>query len=175
MERQKKQKKAKIWRTFISFVIQKEECHSRPIYKATNMEKQYSNGDITVVWKPDTCIHSAICWRNLLSVFDPRKRPWINMEGADTAAIIAQVEQCPSGALSWYKSEAGQPAPEQVEVETIVEATPNGPLMVYGNIRVKASNGEETTKHKVTAFCRCGASANKPYCDGSHRKIGFEG
>lgn len=139
------------------------------------MEKHYSNGDITVVWKPDTCIHSALCWRNLLTVFDPRKRPWINMEGADTEAIIAQVDKCPSGALSWYRSDDNQPAPEQVEVETIVEVTPNGPLMVYGNIRIKTADGQETTQHKVTAFCRCGASGNKPYCDGSHRKIGFEG
>lgn len=139
------------------------------------MEKHYSNGDITVVWKPDTCIHSALCWRNLLTVFDPRKRPWINMEGADTEAIIAQVDKCPSGALSWYRSGNNQPAPEQVEVETIVEVTPNGPLMVYGNIRIKTADGQETTQHKVTAFCRCGGSGNKPYCDGSHRKIGFEG
>lgn len=139
------------------------------------MEKHYSNGDITVVWKPDSCIHSTICWRNMLSVFDPRKRPWINMEGADSDAVIAQVEQCPSGALSWYRNNEHETPPEAVDVETIVEATPDGPLMVYGNIRVKNSDGSETNKHKVTAFCRCGASSNKPYCDGSHRKVDFKG
>jgi hypothetical protein len=64
---------------------------------------------------------------------------------------------------------------EQVDVETIVETIPNGPLMVYGNIAVKDAAGNETHKNKVTAFCRCGASGNKPYCDGSHQKIGFEG
>jgi len=139
------------------------------------MEKKYSNKDITVVWKPNACIHSAICWHGLLEVFDPRKKPWINLEAADTERIIAQIEKCPSGALSWMQNEAGEPAVEQVDVETIVETIPNGPLMVYGNIAVKDAAGNETHKNKVTAFCRCGASGNKPYCDGSHQKIGFEG
>jgi uncharacterized Fe-S cluster protein YjdI len=139
------------------------------------MEKKYSNKDITVVWKPNACIHSAICWHGLLEVFDPRKKPWINLEAADTERIIAQIEKCPSGALSWVKNEAGKPEVEQVDVETIVETIPNGPLMVYGNIAVKDAAGNETHKNKVTAFCRCGASGNKPYCDGTHQKIGFEG
>ncbi|MEI6407928.1 MAG: (4Fe-4S)-binding protein [Bacteroidota bacterium] len=139
------------------------------------MEKKYSNKDITVVWKPDACIHSALCWHGLLGVFDPRKKPWINMDGADTEAIIAQIDKCPSGALSWLRNEEGAPVIEHTEVETIIEVTPNGPLMVYGNIKVKDSDGNETMKNKVTAFCRCGASGNKPYCDGSHRKIDFKG
>jgi uncharacterized Fe-S cluster protein YjdI len=139
------------------------------------MQKHYSNDDITVVWKPDACIHSAICWRNLSKVFDPRRRPWINLEGADTEAIKAQIDRCPSGALSWFLKEELPTGPEHVDAETLVEATPNGPLLVYGNVRVKDAAGNEVTKHKVTAFCRCGASANKPYCDGSHQKVGFEG
>lgn len=97
------------------------------------------------------------------------------MDGADTEAIIAQIDKCPSGALSWLRNEEGAPVIEHTEVETIIEVTPNGPLMVYGNIKVKDSDGNETMKNKVTAFCRCGASGNKPYCDGSHRKIDFKG
>ena len=139
------------------------------------MEKRYSNDDITVVWKPDVCIHSTICWKGLVAVFNPRNRPWIDLDGAQTEAIIAQVEKCPSGALSWYRNSEQEPAPEKVEVETIVEVTPNGPLMVYGNVKVKDAEGNETTRHKVTAFCRCGASGNKPYCDGTHKKIDFKG
>lgn len=139
------------------------------------MEKEYSNGDITVVWKPDACIHSTLCWRGMVNVFNPKKRPWISMEGVDSASVIAQVEKCPSGALSWYRNNAAEAPPETIDVETIVEVSPNGPLMVYGNIKVKDAEGNETVKHKVTAFCRCGASGNKPYCDGSHGKIGFTG
>ncbi|MBV7530094.1 CDGSH iron-sulfur domain-containing protein [Chitinophaga sp. sic0106] len=60
-----------------------------------------------------------------------------------------------------------------MEAESIVEPLPNGPLLVYGNIVVKDAEGKETHKNKVTAFCRCGASSNKPYCDGTHVKINF--
>ena len=68
------------------------------------MEKHYTNGDITVVWKPDICQHSTLCWRNLLQVFNPRKHPWVDMQGADSETIIAQVEQCPSRALTWHRN-----------------------------------------------------------------------
>jgi uncharacterized Fe-S cluster protein YjdI len=139
-----------------------------------DITKKYSNEDITVVWQPSACIHSAICWKQLGEVFDPRKRPWIDMSKADTDKIIEQVERCPSGALSYYRNEPGQQA-EVIETEALVEVAANGPLLVYGNITVRDAEGNETHKHKVTAFCRCGASANKPYCDGSHMKIGFEG
>jgi Uncharacterized conserved protein len=135
--------------------------------------KNYSNGDVTIVWQPDLCIHSKICWTGLVEVFNPRNRPWVNMQGADTERIKAQVDKCPSGALSYIMNEELKKG-EEVTVDTIVEVMPNGPLLVYGNITVKGKNGEETKKNKVTALCRCGQSANKPYCDGSHTKTGFK-
>jgi len=67
---------------------------------AHEIVKRYSNGEITVVWKPGLCIHSANCFRGLPQVFDPRKRPWITIEGAPSQAIVDQVSRCPSGALS---------------------------------------------------------------------------
>ena len=65
--------------------------------------KRYSNGEVTVVWQPHLCQHSGVCWRGLPAVFDPTRRPWIELQHADTPAITAQVERCPSGALSWVK------------------------------------------------------------------------
>jgi len=65
-----------------------------------NITKEYSNGDTTVVWQPHVCIHSTKCWKGLVSVFNPKNRPWINMDGADSDAIRKQVNLCPSGALS---------------------------------------------------------------------------
>lgn len=135
--------------------------------------KKYSNDDITIVWQPDVCIHSKLCWTELLAVFDPRKRPWIEMSGAETARIIEQIERCPSGALSYFRNDAN-PEPSSVSAESLVEVTKNGPLLVYGNLVVKDAAGNETRKNKVTAFCRCGASGNKPFCDGTHLKINFE-
>jgi len=139
--------------------------------------KRYTNGEVTVVWKPATCIHSTICWKaatGLPDVFNPRIKPWINLENASTGQIVEQVKKCPSGALSFYfnNDEAGRP---EIITDTQVEVMPNGPLLVYGNITVKRPGGEEEKKHKVTAFCRCGHSQNKPYCDGSHVKKQFNG
>jgi uncharacterized Fe-S cluster protein YjdI len=64
---------------------------------------KYPNGEITVVWKPDVCMHSAICFKGLPGVFDPRRRPWIDMSQSDTQKIIDQVRKCPSGALSYIE------------------------------------------------------------------------
>lgn len=139
--------------------------------------KKYTNGEVTVVWQPALCIHSTVCWKQatgLPDVFNPREKPWIKMEGADSAHIAAQVEKCPSGALSSYFNDAATQE-ETVLQETRIEISPNGPLLVYGNITVKDKDGNETRKHKVTAFCRCGQSQNKPYCDGSHIASGFNG
>lgn len=134
--------------------------------------KEYSNGEVTVIWKPETCIHSTICWKKatgLPNVFQPATKPWIKMEGGTTEEIIAQVNKCPSGALS-YRSEKEEPVHM---IAHVVETMPNGPLLVYGNLTVKHSGHEEIKESKVTAFCRCGASSNKPYCDGTHVKINF--
>ena len=62
--------------------------------------KRYSNGEITVVWRPSQCVHSGICARGLPKVFDPRRRPWVVLDDHDSDTIVDQVERCPSGALS---------------------------------------------------------------------------
>ncbi|MFN5171176.1 MAG: (4Fe-4S)-binding protein [Cyclobacteriaceae bacterium] len=140
-----------------------------------DITKKYTNGEVTIVWKPDVCIHSAICFKGLGEVFDPQKRPWITPEGASTGRIVEQVKKCPSGALSYFMNADAGESKVSVEAETIVETSPNGPLLVYGNVTVKDAQGVLTKKNNVTAFCRCGASQNKPYCDGSHKKIEFQG
>ncbi len=139
--------------------------------------KNYTNGEVTVVWQPHKCIHSAICFRGLPAVFDPQKRPWVNIQGADTETIIDQVEKCPSGALSYRLDRAqarnGNPV-APVNEPIVIEMQPNGPLLLHGEVLVKDSLGREERKKNVTAFCRCGYSQNKPYCDGSHARQGWE-
>lgn len=142
-----------------------------------DLTKQYSNGEITIVWKPSSCIHSTLCWKGaeaLPEVFNPRIKPWIKPEGACTEKIVAQVKKCPSGALSFFYNKNAEET-VIVNSDTKIEMLENGPLLVYGNILIKDQKGNETKKNNVTAFCRCGRSDNKPYCDGSHLKYNFVG
>lgn len=65
--------------------------------------KEYSNAEVTVFWKPDICIHAAECVKGLPTVFDPNKKPWVNLKKASSKDVIMTIDKCPSGALS-YKS-----------------------------------------------------------------------
>ena len=140
-----------------------------------DITKRYTNGEVTIVWRPSICIHSTNCFKGLPQVFDPNKKPWANAEGASTEQIINQINKCPSGALSYEMNNGEAELNESISGEIIVEPTPNGPLMVYGNLTVKGIDGTTSKKNSVTAFCRCGHSDNKPFCDGSHKKVGFKG
>lgn len=68
-----------------------------------DLVKRYSNGEVSVVWQPSLCIHSAVCVGGLSKVFHPKELPWITLEPATTDEIVRQVNQCPSGALTWEK------------------------------------------------------------------------
>jgi len=63
-------------------------------------EKEYSNGDITILWQPEKCTHSGICVKTLPQVYNPKDKPWIKPDNATTEELINQVSKCPSGALS---------------------------------------------------------------------------
>jgi uncharacterized Fe-S cluster protein YjdI len=68
-----------------------------------DITKKYSNGEVTIVWRPSLCQHSTICWKGgLPEVFNPAKKPWITPEGSITEKIIEQIKKCPSGALSYH-------------------------------------------------------------------------
>ena len=63
--------------------------------------KEFSNGEITVIWKPDVCNHSGNCVKGLPEVFKPGERPWVRVEEADADEIRRTIDTCPSGALSY--------------------------------------------------------------------------
>lgn len=136
---------------------------------------KYSNDAVTVIWKPGNCIHSKVCWSNLKKVFDPTRRPWIDMDAATTEEIIAQVKQCPSGALSYEMNESVKEAESFLVQQVPIKITPNGPILIKTACTIEHSDGSIEERTATVALCRCGASANKPYCDGSHSRIGFEG
>lgn len=68
--------------------------------------KEYSNGEVTILWKPEKCIHSGICVKTLPNVYHPKEKPWIKPNNASSQELIDQVAKCPSGALSIKRSEA---------------------------------------------------------------------
>jgi uncharacterized Fe-S cluster protein YjdI len=74
--------------------------------------KEYTNNEITIIWKPEQCIHSGICVKTLPNVYNPRERPWMKPENESSEALINQVAKCPSGALS-----IKQDHPMQVRIE----------------------------------------------------------
>lgn len=71
------------------------------------MEKvnEYSNGEITISWKPALCTHSGVCVKTLPKVYNPKERPWIKIENATSEELMDQVSKCPSGALSYKKNQ----------------------------------------------------------------------
>ncbi len=164
--------------------------------------RKYSNGEITVYWKPSACIHASTCYMKLLDVFNPRKRPWVNMQGAPTEKIIEVVNQCPTEALTWKwddekknekvteadtnhikfkRPEIGESVKEnqvlQVDQDNPlkIQVTKDGPILVEGNYLLTQPDGSKITMKGVSSLCRCGSSTTIPFCDGTHRKIGFNG
>ncbi len=145
--------------------------------------REYTNGEITVYWRPKECVHATTCFRELRSVFDPGKRPWVNMNGASTEEIIRIVNLCPTDALTYkYNQVVAKPAAEQTNGEEKKENSPpavevrvmrDGPLVIKGEFMVTGADGKEMKKMRIASFCRCGHSNNMPYCDGTHRKVGW--
>lgn len=133
--------------------------------------KEYTNGEVTVVWKPKLCIHSAKCVQGMPDVFKPKDKPWIQAGGADSEKLMKTIDRCPSGALSYYKKgETTGGEPTAATSGTKVEVLENGPLMVSGPLEVTLPDGSTQMKKRNVAFCRCGKTGNVPFCDGSHNK-----
>jgi uncharacterized Fe-S cluster protein YjdI len=67
-----------------------------------DITKKYTNGEVTIVWKPNACIHSAICFKGLGEVFHPNELPGITPEKSTTEKIVEQVKKCPSGGFELF-------------------------------------------------------------------------
>jgi uncharacterized Fe-S cluster protein YjdI len=133
--------------------------------------RTYVGDAIEVHWEPRLCIHVRNCVRELPNVFQPEARPWVVVDAADANAVATAVEHCPTGALHYRRLDGA--ADEQAPDETTVEPRPNGPLFLRGNLRIVDADGQVIREDSRVALCRCGGSRNKPFCDGSHRRIGF--
>ncbi len=130
--------------------------------------KVYTGERIKVYYNATRCVHVAACLRGLPEVFDTERRPWIAPDAAPADQVAEVVRRCPSGALH-YELLAG---PAEAGGPTTVSLVPNGPISMRGELTINTPTGPVEDTRAV--LCRCGASANKPFCDGTHRKIGFE-
>jgi uncharacterized Fe-S cluster protein YjdI len=136
--------------------------------------KSYANDEVEITFDLKKCMHSEHCWRELGAVFDPQKRPWIDPNGADAQRIRDQVGRCPSGALSINVKNKNMSDQKPTENAIEMKPVPDGPVMIQGNLKWTNKQGEEQIIEGPCALCRCGSSENKPFCDGSHNKIGFK-
>jgi uncharacterized Fe-S cluster protein YjdI len=157
--------------------------------------RRYTNGEITVYWKPSACVHASYCYRELIEVFDPGKRPWVDMNGSTTEKIIEVVNLCPTEALCWKWNDEEKNKnidndqfnhinfrrPELMNLnDTVPEEQPvsakimiDGPIVIKGSFTLNYGGNTKNISDGMISICRCGASDHQPFCDGRHRKIGF--
>jgi uncharacterized Fe-S cluster protein YjdI/CDGSH-type Zn-finger protein len=132
----------------------------------------FAGDGIEVIWEPRLCIHTRNCLRNLPEVFEMGRQPWVDPNAAEPDAVAAAVETCPTGALHYRRTDGGPE--EQAEDDLSVTPARNGPLFLRGRVRIQDREGRLIREDTRVALCRCGASQNKPFCDGSHLTIGFK-
>ncbi len=131
--------------------------------------RAYQGDGITVTYDPRRCIHAAVCVMSLPNVFDPKRKPWVELDHATADQVERVVRKCPTGALQYERD--GHPT--EAASPNSLEVRPNGPLFVRGKVVLQTVDGEEIVRCSRVALCRCGASDNKPFCDGSHATEGF--
>ena len=152
--------------------------HARIGFKSENdservpdRRKTYTGKKIAIHDNRALCVHAGVCVSSLPSVWRLKQRPWIDPDAADVAHIIDVIEQCPSGALSY--SIEGEEAQEPERTPAIQVAT-DGPYKVTGDVQLVGQAWSAGAPRQRYTLCRCGASKNKPFCDGSHSEIGFK-
>jgi CDGSH-type Zn-finger protein len=127
--------------------------------------KSYRAGTIVIHDNRSLCSHVGYCTDGLPAVFRDDASPWIDPGGASAAAILETVRKCPSGALSCEID--GAPAPQVARPPTIT-VSKDGPYMVTGSVALADARWGQGASPEHYTLCRCGASKNKPFCDGSH-------
>jgi len=133
------------------------------------MSKEVVNGKaVTIEFDGDRCIHSRHCVLHRPDVFVPNvEGEWIRPDAATPDEVVGIAANCPSGAIVARRLDGGPG--EAAPLVNTVRVLENGPLAVRATLQVRGvSAGFRAT------LCRCGASKNKPYCDGSHAAAGFQ-
>ena len=139
--------------------------------RVPDKRETYVGAAVTIHDNRGICAHAARCTEGLTSVFRLGTEPWIDPDGADAEAVIAQITQCPSGALSYsvdgveHRDREGDP---------MILIAPNGPYAIFGGADLRDVTWAEGASKEHFDLCRCGHSKNKPFCDGAHRDHPFD-
>lgn len=122
---------------------------------------------IDLIFDGERCIHARHCVLGQPGVFKANvDGPWIDPDATSTEGLVTVAQMCPSGAIQYRRHDGG--APEAAPPVNLVQLRENGPIGVRADMVLAGRH----VGYRAT-LCRCGASGNKPYCDGSHTKIGF--
>ena len=138
-----------------------------PVPRVIDGVEHIDGKSLTLVYEGKRCIHARFCVTGAPGVFLANvKGPWIQPDGIETQRLVEIAHACPSGAIR-YERHDGEPneAPPPVNLLAVREG---GPYAVRGELSIAG----QTQSYRAT-LCRCGASKNKPYCDGSHHEVGF--
>ncbi len=137
--------------------------------EATKLHRYEGRAGV-VTYDAKRCIHAAECVRGLPAVFDPKSKPWVQPGATDADALAGVIHRCPTGALKLERTDG---AAEAIPATNTATVTRDGPTFLHGDFALMAHDDTVALRDTRMALCRCGASQNKPLCDGSHRELGF--
>lgn len=139
--------------------------------RSPDQRQSYPAKGITIHDNRSICAHAGACTAGLETVFKYKSEPWVEPAGATVQEIIGAIHQCPSGALS-YSLDGVEGADPQRKPSIIV--TKDGPYAVVGGVQLLEQTWAQGASTEHYTLCRCGASKNKPFCDGTHWSVGFK-
>jgi len=137
---------------------------------ARNRRVSYVGQRITIHDNRGICAHAGVCTERLAAVFRMKQEPWIDPDGASAEEIAETVRNCPSGALSYTIANVEYHDKERAPLVTV---TDDGPYAITGGVELLGVTFGDGASQEHYTLCRCGASKNKPFCDGSHWDVGF--
>lgn len=140
--------------------------------RVADKRENYEGEEITIHDNRGICAHAGFCTDSLSSVFRSRQEPFVDPTAAATDEIVAAIKKCPSGALSYSKG--GVESRRETSGEPVIYIAPNGPYVVSGGPELLDTEMGEGASTDHFDLCRCGASKNKPFCDGSHWNTKFD-
>lgn len=129
--------------------------------------KSYGSGDAVLEDDRSICAHAGFCGTKLTNAWKLSARE--DLGAGERSQLVAMAAHCPSGALTLRLAGDDVEPPMPTEIALM----PDGPLLVTGGVTVERSDGTVLELRNRVALCRCGASSNKPLCDGSHAEVGF--